>query len=102
MNREILIAALNHCRLGGLCEECVLASSDNCDGDANEAMKQAIKIIKDQITAFEVLDEISSAYAGKQIFFLQDDNSVYDRDTGEYITFEEAVHRMAQKVRIGD
>ena len=49
-------------------------------------------------TAFDVLNEISSSYYGKQMFFLQDNGFVYDRYKAEYITFEEAVSRMAKLV----
>lgn len=47
-------------------------------------------------TPFDVLDEISSSYYGKQMFFLQENGTVYDRMKCDYITFEEAVSRMAQ------
>ena len=62
----------------------------------------ALELLKAQqsMTGFEVLDEISSAYGGKQIFFLQDNGLIYDRYEAEYITLEEAVSRMAQ--RVGD
>ena len=65
-------------------------------------IKDALELLKAQqcMTGFEVLDEISSAYGGKQIFFLQDNGLIYDRYEAEYITLEEAVSRMAQ--RVGD
>ena len=53
-----------------------------------------------EMTAFEVLDEISSAYAGKQIYFLQDNGLVYGRSESKYMTLEEAVANMAE--RVGD
>lgn len=53
---------------------------------------------KEELTAFEVLDIISSAYAGKQIFFLEPSGVVYDRYEGEYVTLEDAVYRMAERV----
>jgi hypothetical protein len=52
----------------------------------------------EELTAFEVLDIISSSYAGKQIFFLEPSGVVYDRYEGEYVTLEEAVYRMAKRV----
>lgn len=51
-----------------------------------------------ELTAFEVLDIISSAYAGKQIFFLEPSGVVYDRYDGEYVTLEDAVYRMAERL----
>ena len=53
-----------------------------------------------KMTAFEVLNEISSAYAGKQIYFLQENGLVYGRYECEYMTLEEAVGNMAE--RLGD
>ncbi len=53
-----------------------------------------------ELTPFDVLEIISSAYGGKQIFFQNKDGSIYDRYSNEYITFEEAVRRMAE--RVGD
>ncbi len=50
------------------------------------------------MTPFEVLEMISSAYAGKQIFFQQKNGMIYDRYNAEYITLEEAVGRMAELV----
>jgi hypothetical protein len=52
----------------------------------------------DEYTPFDVLNEISAAWYGKQMFFLQDNGSVYDRYRCEYITFDEAVSRMATLV----
>ena len=49
-------------------------------------------------TPFDVLNEISSAYYGKQLFFLQSNGSIYDRMKAEYISFDEAVSRIAQLV----
>jgi hypothetical protein len=53
---------------------------------------------KEELTAFEVLDIISSAYAGKQVFFLEPSGVVYDREEGEYVTLEDAVYRMAERL----
>lgn len=50
------------------------------------------------MTAFEVLDAISSSYGGKQIFFQEKNGMIYDRYKAEYITLEEAVYRMARMV----
>ena len=50
----------------------------------------------DGYSPIDVLVELSSAYYGKQMFFQQDDGTVYDRNTDEYISFDEAVSRMAK------
>lgn len=54
--------------------------------------------MKNEITAFEILDEISSAWAGKQIYFLQENGLVYGRYECQYMTLEEAVTCMAKRV----
>ena len=52
----------------------------------------------DDLTPFDVLEIISSSYAGKQIFFQEKNGMIYDRYNGEHITLEEAVDRMAKLV----
>ena len=42
-------------------------------------------------TAFDVLNETSSAWYGKQYYFLQDDGSVYSRESCRNMTLEEAI-----------
>ena len=58
------------------------------------------KPVDSGMTPFDVLFEISTAYGGKQIFFDQGNGTIYDRYNGEYISLEEAVSRMAD--RVGD
>ena len=52
--------------------------------------------------AFEVLDNISSAYYGKQMYFMQDNGMIYDRYNCDYITFDKAVNRFARMVADDD
>ena len=52
----------------------------------------------DEYTPFEVLDRISAAYYGKQMFFLQEDGTIYDRSRDKYVTFEEALTWMSKLV----
>lgn len=52
--------------------------------------------------AFDVLDRISSAYYGKQMYFKQDNGTIYDRYGCDYITFDEAVNRFARMVSDDD
>lgn len=52
---------------------------------------------KTDMTPFEVLETISTAYYGKQMYFLQDDGMVYDRVYGKYISLEEAINGFASK-----
>ena len=47
------------------------------------------------MTPFDVLDQISASYYGKQLFFLQDNGTVYNRYTGLYTTLEQAVEWFA-------
>lgn len=48
-----------------------------------------------EISPFEVLERLSTAHYGKQMFFLQNTGVVYDRYKGEYITLNTAIDRMA-------
>jgi hypothetical protein len=50
------------------------------------------------MTPFDVLDQISSSYWGKQMYFLQDNGMVYDRYNADYITLEMAVQRFAKMI----
>lgn len=53
---------------------------------------------KTDTTPFEVLETISTAYYGKQMYFLQDDGFIYDRVYGKYISLEEAIDEFASKL----
>ena len=46
---------------------------------------------------FDVLDAISSIYYGKQYYFLEDNGTVYSRDSCKYLTLEEAIYEFADK-----
>lgn len=50
------------------------------------------------MTPFDVLDQISARYWGKQMYFLQNNGMVYDRYNGDYVTLEEAVERFAKMI----
>ena len=50
------------------------------------------------MTQFDVLDQISSSYWGKRMYFLQDNGMVYDRYNADYITLEMAVQRFAKMI----
>ena len=43
------------------------------------------------MTAFEVLEILSTAYSGKQVYFIQDNGLVYGRYESKYMTLNEAV-----------
>lgn len=47
---------------------------------------------------FDVLERISSLYADKQIYFLQDDGKVYSRDTAETMTVSEAIDEFVERL----
>jgi len=41
---------------------------------------------------------ISSAYWGKQYYFREDDGRVYSRETGKYMSFEDACVEFCAKI----
>ena len=51
-----------------------------------------------ELTAWDVFEIITSAYGGKQIYFMQKNGMVYDRYKAEYITFEEAINRFCKLI----
>lgn len=50
------------------------------------------------ITAFEVLDRLSAAYYGKQVFFLENDGSIHFRNDGCYYDIEHAIREFESKL----
>ena len=54
--------------------------------------------ITDKTSAFDVLNTLSSAYWGKQYYFEEKDGRVYSRDSGGYLTLDEAVTEFANKI----
>lgn len=46
---------------------------------------------------FDALDVISSVYYGKQYYFLENNGTVYSRDSRKYMTLEEAIYEFAEK-----
>lgn len=49
---------------------------------------------------WEMFVLLSSAFWGKQYYFMQDNGLVYSRESGKYMTFDDAVVEFA--CRIGD
>lgn len=49
---------------------------------------------------FDVLDILSSAWHGKSYYFMQDNGTIYSRDSGKYMSLDEAISEFAS--RIGD
>lgn len=49
---------------------------------------------------WEMFVMLSSAWHGKQYYFMQDNGIVYSRESGKYMTFDDAVAEFAN--RIGD
>ena len=54
---------------------------------------------EDAMTAFDVLDTISSEYYGKQVYFLQENGRVYSRISCMELSFDVAVDEFADIVR---
>ncbi len=50
------------------------------------------------MNAFEVLVALSSAWAGKQIYFQEEDGFVYSRETGKTMSIPDAVQEFADKL----
>ena len=51
-----------------------------------------------ELGEYDVLELFSSAWYGKQYYFLQDDGVIYSRDSGKYITLDEAISEFASKI----
>lgn len=49
---------------------------------------------------YDVLALLSSAWHGKQYYFMQDNGIVYSRDSGKYFSLDDAIAEFAN--RIGD
>ena len=47
---------------------------------------------------FEVLAILSTAWHGKQYYFMQDNGLVYSRQSGEYMTLDNAITEFAMKI----
>ena len=58
------------------------------------------RVDDDELTPYDVLVVLSNSYWGKQYYFEQDDGMIYSRDSGKYMTLEDAVIEFAE--RIGD
>lgn len=52
------------------------------------------------MTAFDVLDMISSAWHGKQYYFLQDDGTVYSRESCKPMAFEDALNEFCDRISL--
>ena len=61
-------------------------------------MIEGVGMNDESITAFDVLDRLSAAYFGKQMFFMQDDGYVYNRDDGGYYDLEHAIREFEHKL----
>lgn len=47
---------------------------------------------------YDMFERISTAYYGKQYYFLQDDESVYSRASHKYMTFRDAVDEFLKEI----
>lgn len=107
---EKVIKGLEHCTrevTDAFVNECSMCpykpTNDDEKNCVGRTQKDALELLKEQeqkngMTPFDVLDAISCAYDGKQIFFQQENGMIYDRYEAEYVTLEEAVYRMARRV----
>ena len=47
---------------------------------------------------WEMFISITNAYFGKQYYFVQDNGKVYSRQSGEYLTHDEAVNEFLKEI----
>lgn len=66
------------------------------DGKGVTVREECPIYARQEEVAFQVLERISSAYCGKQVYFWQDDGRVYSRNTCRYLTVSEAVDEFAE------
>ena len=57
-----------------------------------------MKLNEFQKGEYEVLDLISSAWYGKQYYFLQDNGIVYSRKSGNYMTLDGAIEEFVEEM----
>ena len=100
IDREKVIKALEleikHPYSWECAKECPYYGKTECDCYTQVSM-DALELLK-KPDAYEVLDGISSAYYGKQLYFLQDNGMIYDRKECDYVPFEEAFNRFVKMV----
>ena len=60
----------------------------------------ALRYDRDQYErgAYDVLNVLSAAWHGKQYYFLQNDGTVYSRDSAKSMTVDDAVAEFANKI----
>lgn len=65
-----------------------------------DELVSALRYDRDQYErgSYDVLDVLSAAWHGKRYYFLQDDGTVYSRDSGKYMTLDDAIVEFAQKI----
>lgn len=47
---------------------------------------------------WEMFSLLTSVYWGKQYYFMEDNGLVYSRDSGKYMTFDDAVCEFTKKI----
>lgn len=47
---------------------------------------------------YDILVLLSSAWHGKQYYFMQENGMVYSRDSGEYMTLDDAITEFANRI----
>lgn len=51
-----------------------------------------------ELGQFDVLNLLSSAWHGKQYYFVEDNGIIYSRDSCKYMTLEDAISEFARKI----
>ena len=107
-DRENVIRALELCRYYPdpgqekkwyhSCLKCPYCTDRNgMEMNCNQLYTDALALLREP-SAWDVFETITTAFDGKQTFFRQDSGTVYDRYSGDYCTFDEAVQRFARRV----
>lgn len=53
-------------------------------------------------TPFDVLCVLSGAYWGKQYYFQQDNGMIYSRESGNYMTLDDAIAEFAKRIGVDE
>ena len=66
---------------------------------AHASMADALAYIQQlEIREWELFDLLSSAWFGKRCYFQQDNDTIYSRSSGEYMSFDQAIDEFAHEL----
>lgn len=84
----------------GPCNECPYRRNIVSEGGCSEAVsRDTIDYIQQlESSRWELLEELSTAYYGKQMYGLNDDGTVYSRYSCDTMSFEQAVNEFRRLI----